>query len=783
MSPVPTTTIAQVHAAKAWFEQHLQLPETTADPVDMSTILVPNATGEAKCLTYAEISAAADAEQQRQWNYWEGIKMKSNQYKRIRKFVLETSEEELVTLLDLTNRTMRMTHGADYFTWGQRLNAALIFKPPSGLVKISATVTLEDLRDLVYPNHHSRPEPNMRAQGFDKSFSVWNGPERRMPTFIVNNAGTGNGKTSMAVMVAFAIGTEHGFSKVCREHCERHQGIPMTGDMTKIARVVVFAVPPQVFDNFETTIHAMEHEWPRLAPGIRLCVWGKRCGPGKTHNLQKAFAASRDTLTLWVVAANQLNKALEVDPVTNPSGIIVPLIVTDEDPVKSKNKQLSTAISQMYLNATLSGLDEASRGNKSMIKTYFGGNFTSPCEIKRLLRYRNWDAADNAIRQMLLLNLVASQSMRVIVRESLAPVMPAGVDILWLPCRQSMTAYIANTSQDLLPRSLGGTLLCALQSVCLDDASLELLANMPARGTMTSDELIALLQQLRSRLTFPSDEARTAAFLPLNRIIEKIREYQGSCPICHDEGHSDDFILCSNCGTAMHSECLERWFQTSMSRRCPMCRGAMALDDNSGTSNTTSRSTLYDEDKLTQAELANIPCNDPFARMKDYLDVVIGDTMRYQAASLVRVMQAYLHAGGKRLLCITEPGGDAELFDLHALASATGFQLWNMQSLLRGSQGGQFPIVQRKFNDLTDTTPIGLVSFGQTSELIAKGTDLKGSILLIVVGSVTQDLVTQAFGRILRANSQRTGHCRTTIVRIYAGRVATRNPRIRQRPR
>ena len=519
------------------------------------------------------------------------------------------------------------------------------------------------------------------------------------------------------------------------EHRARHRGALFDGPPEPtVARLVLVGTTSTTYDHFVATLHAL---LPRFRedlasvgqPDLPMRVWTSN---GKTCSTE--IARGLPGITFWVMPAAKLKEATRKHP-----DVTVAVCVADEAIEREQGKFARSAILKwMLLQATPQALTQATMGNKSWLKDFFGGTLLPPRTIQSLVRRSNFTAAQTAAEQLCQLDLVTMAAYRDRIRDDLRALVPRGLAIHTLLARRvTLASQVLRNSVDMVPLSFPRVLEHFLAPCGLDGMQRAMLRSTCEREGLTPAALVAFLDGLcvpRSRES-------------VVRLRERLQEFGEQCPICFAAAPGRMRVY-GCCGYCVCEGCY-----AACNLRCAFCRTPVP------------RVAPPPEEPAAPAPPMPAP---PATRLATLAAQLAAHTTpaATQDVNLVGALQCLVAHGHARILVVVEKPSfsmDALRISPEEIGAAAGVQLTRVDYLLRG-KGSQFAEVKRRF-DAPGPEPRGMICYGEEEGMLV-GTDLAHVDAVVAVGDISRHVLTQALGRVFRPRRSRDNSRLVAMVRI-----------------
>ena len=558
---------------------------------------------------------------------------------------------------------------------------------------------------------------------------------------------TAAGKTAWVASVGLMILTGTNWTRLVAEHTQKLSGVMFSGPMVpRVARMLLIACAASTFTHFTNTVTRLVPRVHDLDPTVHVDVWTTM----KEYSTLRA-CADPSRIVVWIIPVSQLNAVLRQHP-----DVTVAVCVTDEYTQDTPRERFatdrSTVLKQIIAQATPQALQEATQGNRSWIKEVFGGSLLAPKAIRTLVQRRCWNDATLAARQLCMLDLMTLTPFRDRVRRDLAPLVPNGLHITFVRSRRvTLASHLENSEVDLVPASFPNLLLSYLRPFALDDASRLRVEEAVTNNHMVPDELETLLDGLTSRYSHTSRA-------PVDRLKERIQEFSQSCPICLDDAATGINIF-GCCGYCVCTVCFH-----SCAHRCPFCR--TEVRSNLPRSEVDAPEVVEQRMEERQNELY------PMAPVPVTFDP--GELRRHtQITNLTRSLHHLRAQFFTRTLIVVErpwtAGDISRYIDLPVMQSRTGYEITRVDHVLTG-KGTVFSRIKARF-DTPDPAPQALLCFGINEQFLV-GTDLAYADSLVTVGTIHDNILTQALGRIFRPRRERDNSRPVPMIKIYTPSLA-----------
>lgn len=560
------------------------------------------------------------------------------------------------------------------------------------------------------------------------------------PDMFICNLGTSCGKTSYSISATLSklIGGE--FESLKDSYRRRMMDVPTPGQpVPNIARMIIIAAAGPTFRHFVTTAQRIIPRVQSMDLTAVIQIWDK---VGKNWNTTIAASAPLNVITIWVVPVERIMTVLRHDP-----SVTIPVLIIDEFTEKTPKQRSVTdqsfVMKHMILQATPKALQDTTCGNTSLLKEEFGGYLHGPCDLKHLVRRREWKDAQRTASNIVKLDLMTLTPFRLLVREELRHLIPVGIQVTFLHSRRvTMAAHLTNSDTDVVPANFANIILSSVGAFYPDDKSRELLKSTLDNGIVTPSHLVDVLETCTSKC--PNKDRAI-----IKRLQTRLTEFETECPICKDDKMTNPNMF-GCCGYCVCDDCFQ-----ICDNRCPFCRTKVrtvipiedVIDDGE-------RDTMEER----RRELLRRTEDDKYPAMSGQ-DIVLSPQNLRSNNILANITHAIHHLsyhGHRRLLIVLERpyyGTDLSLqLDLHRLSSVTGVVITRIDTMLSG-KADVFSNVKREF-DSPNPCPMALLCFGVMDTFMV-GTDLASADGIVIAGSIQDSIMTQAISRTLRPNAQR----------------------------
>ena len=249
----------------------------------------------------------------------------------------------------------------------------------------------------------------------------------------------------------------------------------------------------------------------------------------KHYSIRAASQLPENHVIFWVVPVSKLNFGISHE--TPETALAV--CITDEytvDTPKEKFRTLhSKVIKNMITQATPQALQDATRGNRSMLKDLFGGWLYGPSDIVRLVRTRSFTQAQLACEQLCNLDLMTLTHFRDLIRMDLSALVPPWLQVNFVKSKRfTLSSFILGSEVDMVPASFSNVLLKCTRRFLFSRNSMLRFQRTIEAPVVTPDIVVHALETLKS----DNPGVGAAGTLYIDRVIERIGEFSSVCPIC-----------------------------------------------------------------------------------------------------------------------------------------------------------------------------------------------------------------------------------------------------------
>lgn len=604
---------------------------------------------------------------------------------------------------------------AVHFTPWQRLSMVLYVERP---VDVTSTVTI-DVPNLQALARYTQYEPRPRKIPIHAKFNLRKGT---VPDVGICDLPTACGKTAWSCTVAALAASSRRFPKLLREFGLRRSGAIVQGDVVpRVARLVLVATAASTFQHFVDTLGRLLPPLREADPATTFVLWHTM---SKNYSVQTAAQMPTDTLVFWIVPLTKLNDVLRATP-----DIAVAFGVTDEFSVDTPRERSRTAksqvLKQLITQATPQALAKATRGARSWLRDLLGGELIPPNEIRQMVKRRDYVGAHTACQQLCMLDLMTlTTPFRARVRDDLAAMVPATLETYVVRSRRlTFASHLTGAHTDMVPASLANVLVSYLRLYYPTNDSLVALRGAVEERVVSPAELETLVRRVETM------NPRLADVTVVDRLVERLREFSSSCPICLTDNPTDPKVF-GCCGYCVCADCFDA------------CRGYCAF----------CRTNLPERADYPPSQFAE-EAADPLDTFVRRLRACTSVEAR-QIVNVTHTVHALVASGRRRLLLVVEKvewaRSSYEYIDASALGRATGVVIERVHVVGKGTD---FAHTKRRF-DSPDPKPMALLCEGVDPAFLV-GTNLDHADALVVVGHIPANILDQAIGRIFRPRPSR----------------------------
>lgn len=667
------------------------------------------------------------------------VRCSSNLLPQLRAWVAGMSDHELAFKLQETPQGLTAdpdTGLAIYFTPFWRLSLLFWIDHPVD-VEASVLVDTETLREI--GRSHPR-EVVQRKMPIAVTCALHKGST---PDVGICNLPTGCGKTSWGCAFGYLLLTSPRFRVLQQERISKAAGQIVSGSVkSPVARLVLFAVGATTFHHFKRTL---ERLLPMVQDGsTRFQIWTTM---SKFYSVGVAAEAPADVATLWLIPVAKLNEVRRTHPDVAIAGC-----VTDEFTVDTPRERYASSksdvLKQLILQATPQALAEATRGNRSWLRDFFGGPLEPPRAIKEHIRGHSWNLATLASRQACLLELATITPFRDFVRTDMEALVPHAMYVHTVQSRRlTLASHLAANDTDMVPASLFNTLMHALRKASFTEESrLTFRCTVDSLVPVTPDALVHLL---RTTLQ-PRYPDLVDTYAPVvDRVVARIEEFSECCPIClDDDSRAPALRFFGCCGYAVCEPC----FATCAHRgRCAFCRSEVR-----STVPLASVPPIEGGDHGIRSPEggsdypAKPQFSDPSVHTLQQNLYTYATPNNSQTCNLTLTLHCLVHHGYNRIIVIVEkPLYSMEtVVGVVPVSTVTGIDIVQVDRIL-GGKGTEFHKAKTRY-DSPDPRPMAFLTVGGDPAFLT-GTDMPNTKAVVAVGHIPESILTQAIGRIFRA--------------------------------
>ena len=477
--------------------------------------------------------------------------------------------------------------------------------------------------------------------------------------------------------------------------------IQMGNADARVARLMIVACAGTTHEHFASTLKRLLPTFRSVDPMLDVEVWTTL---SKFNSVKSAFRKPPSTAVVWILPLANLYEKLREHP-----DIVVPVLILDEFTHPTPREKCISGTSKVLCTRFLQATPQAFArcGGRTMLNTMFHGNLTPPRNIKHLIRARRFMDATLAIQQATVLDVVTVTPFRHFLYNDMSRFIPVGMEVTFVPSRRvTLSSALLGSRADLVPASLERVILSILAQVCPTDDSVQRVKTLFEESSQfTLEQLCTMLQSVQSKSPY-------ANFTTVHRLIERVQEFQDSCPICFCSSMDVRIFAC--CGYCICGDCFSR-----CSNQCPFCRSAYLM-------------VPREEENVDR-----LPRFDP-ARMVSHS----------QTQNLKVCIRELIEQRGYNHLCIVQTMVGMQV-QWTNLGMNLDVDMIVVDPLIQG-KGSKF--VPSSAVLIPDPKPMLLFTM---SERFLVGTDLAFTDAIIVVGDVRDTVVTQAMGRIFRPLERR----------------------------
>ena len=718
------------------------------------------------------------------------VKFETDAPRSLAAWIESLSEEEVALRLLTTIRKLPSSPGGlsevpfrgFAFTPFQRLAMSFFVDMPFD-TSVSCELAVPDLHRLAL---YGGREDRRRQVGMSCSYSMR--CVGTSPRVSIVDLPTGCGKTAFTLAVAaMTVCVPSRFSALVEDAAPR-RGEAFAGTLeTRCARLILVPVAENVFEHFRSTALALIEECRLKWPDIKFQLWTKK---EKRCSTFAALEADDRTVTFWIVLAADTNAILRAHPRVAVAVVIFDEFVKQSAPRDKIGTEKSPVLRTLVAQATPTSLVESTTGNASILKDYFGGELVPPDSVGVHVRRRSFKIAQEGLKHKCLLELLTPLTcFRPYLREDLRPLLPLGVNLVFVRCAYlSIASAISNSSVDIVPANLPNTILSHLSHLDLDEPSVR-----RVEGVFGSSYSLAEVPPILLGLSSKNPHTSVAADAAVRRLVERMNDFKNECPIFCSEREAGDMVMFGCCGYCVCVFCREEAFARdagAAKTRCFYCRSVVT--DSLPASSLPPASAARRDAART----------DPLPSFPEPDEGGVGDGATFEADvarytsrsssqidNLVAVLKCLARHDYTRAIVVVQDTrhafyDDDERVDrdVCSLGSKTGFHFVCVDEVLRSgsaSSARRFAEVKAMFDG--DAVP-KMAFFCQglnTSFLL--GSDLGKTQALVVVGNVNEALIDQTIGRVVRPFPSRDARRPIQLVKVFTGTGAAAASRRRPR--
>lgn len=709
-------------------------PDAVASPLSRREWFHPPADGSnVRTISYEDVVHDADREHTR-WHTadprW--VDHRTNVARALDDWLRAVSVDELAERLDATPAGLDGTPMFTFTPW-QRVALVVFVRLPFDAVS-TVEVPPDKLAQLA---HVTARVPPIRAERCMLQGSF--------PSVGFIDLPPGCGKTAWSLALALMALSTSRFPELRADYRAAQMHAAVQGDPTfEVARMVVVAATPATYAHFEAVARRLIPVVERDGLCARVELW---MGMGARRTVAAAARLDPDVAVVQIVPTSKLMTLLRASP-----HVAVAVCVADEFVARERGRTLtSPVVKSLVLQATPHTLQQATIGARSALRDFMGGALLSTSSIPRRASLHQYSDARLACDQRALLDLHSLTHLRARVRDDLRALVPRGLSIYFArSARRTVTSAILETQGDLVPVSLPNVVLHAVRDLRPTAESVERFrARVPGNGAIAPEALLLAMAEME----FHGARSSTHDSV-VDRLRRRVEEFVASCPICLEARPSARVYGC--CGYCVCAACYD-----VAHARCPFCRVDVPryLD----------RRDLPDAERLATAAPSPPPVEVVGATLGETLAANVAPTNE-QIVNLAASLRALVAHGRRRLLVVVEKVrvGAHELpmsLDAVGLAERTGVDVVCVDGLLTGTGRG-FAAIKRRFDDDDSGAPMALLSY--SNPVLLHGTNLDAADGMIVVGNLSDELVTQGLHRLYRPRSSRDNSRPVPLVKIFS---------------
>ena len=252
----------------------------------------------------------------------------------------------------------------------------------------------------------------------------------------------------------------------------------------------------------------------------------------------------------------------------------------------------------------------------------------------------------------------------------------------------------------------------------------------------------------------------------MTRLLQRISEFEAGCPICFEEEHQDLRVM-GCCGYVLCGVCCAKL------SRCPFCRKSLTAAD----AEATASSNQYPE-RFPLSVQERDSC-----AFEDLLEAYT-DREASQLQNLVTALHLLFHYQYRRILIVLDCGhGPYSVhtpeLDLGRLSEVTGYRIGYVDELRGARSSIEFEEIKRQFESQYDESVRAALVTTNAGNSVMTGTDFCNIDALVVGGTIPDETVIQALGRIFRPSRGRDNSKAVRLIKVCTSQAAHRNRRPR----
>lgn len=620
-----------------------------------------------------------------------------------------------------------------HFTAWQRLFiCCYVWRPYS--LEASISVSNHEMRTIC--GNDSAYERKKACLGIHESICRF---KHTIPEKGIINTPPGSGKTSMSLTIGYLIAGPR-FPLVLERYQKRRKAVQFcNGSLEiKVARLVLVSVSATTFGHYKDALTSMLFHYRNFETDLHLVQWN---GMGKQYSVSNAAALGPNTLVFWILPVEKLNEVLRQNPEYH-----ITCLLADEVTKNQRNKQsISPILHTIFTQATVAIFTDEKQTLLSENKVY------DPRELETLIRSRYFKEASQCAVSTLKLTLLTSNEFRVPIMQDLKRLLPVGLDVFRVRSRTlTLSALVGQHTTDIVPVSLFDTLLKYFDNPRLSTTSIEALKNC-VQSSFTTENLVTCLKTLQPRETYTHtgrhDTTREHHLNELvNRLTRRLQEYANECPICNNDGRHCQIFGC--CGYAVCQLCFEKV------NSCPFCRSPV-------------------QKTCTIVNLQDTTVDTTYAQAPEFGETTFQQALQRhtsrhatQLKNLVNVLHILKHFQYTHSLIIIKGSSytnPEDYLDVQRMQQVTQFKIITLDRCT--GQGTDFTQKKKQFDQ--SQGPVAILHFSdETNGNFLFGTDMATADSLLIIGDISQRVVTQSIARIFRPNPTRNNQNNLPVIRI-----------------